>query len=287
MILDVVVFGVMAWLAGCLVRIALFKSEPAPGWLAWLSSIAVGALALVALHWGQVEAVRQHLQALFGTEGPFRVQPRLPIAAAVGIATIWFLALRRHLRFPWFRRSTETASPSPPAPGINTPRPFKMPRWIMIGGGVLAVCVLAVLYNPVAGPLSRTRADCLSQQMRGVSTSAEYAAAEATCAGVRTETELRCHFPFRGDASQVEATLYERRYGPWEVEMYHPYPGVRIGRFTVRLRFRDNSTRHYDVALSEPLSARQAVSGFFEPLGADRQKDVVAWDFVNLRTCWP
>lgn len=313
MLLDLLIFGLAAWLLGTLVRVWLFRREPAPAWLAWLSAIAIFALAFAGIYWGQQESFRLYMESLFGPNyhgRPFRPQP--PIFTSFAIAGLWFAALRGTIRFPSFGRkgaSTEQAAPpavadpaapmdtsseplwTPPPPAAAPPAPPPRPkatlRWI-IGGAVALAALIGVgyLFNPYTGPLAQSREQCVAEQTRGATSNAELAAAQRACEQRRTEVELRCNTPLNDDATPVEARLYTHRYGHWEVQMYNPYSNRTLGRFTVRIRFSDNSARNYDVALSEPLRPRQAGSGYFEPMGIDRQKAIGAWDFVDLTSCY-
>lgn len=314
MLLDLLIFGLAAWLLGTLVRVWLFRRQPAPAWLAWLSAIAIFALAFVGIYWGQQESFRLYMESLFGPNYRGRAfHPQPPFFTSFAIAGIWFASLRGTLKFPSFGRKKEAPTPQaaqpdsdPPSAGSGEPlwtppspaatgreADVKPPRrrmtWKWVAGGaaaVLAVIAVGFLFNPYNGPLAQSREQCEAQRMGSASTREEFAAAQRACEQHRTEVELRCNFPLNGDTAAVDARLYTHQYGRWEVQMYNPYSNRTLGRFTVRIRFSDNSARNYDVALSEPLPPRQAGSGYFEPMGADRQKRIGAWDFVNLTSCY-
>jgi hypothetical protein len=111
MLLDLLILGLAAWLLGTLVRVWLFRRAPAPAWLAWLSAIAIFALAFVGIYWGQQESFRLYMGSLLGPnyhERPFQPQP--PIFTSFAISSLWFAALRGTIRFPSFGRKKE-ASP--------------------------------------------------------------------------------------------------------------------------------------------------------------------------------
>jgi hypothetical protein len=306
LLLDLLIFGVAAWLLGSGLRRLAFKGKPAPAWLAWLSATAIFAFAFVAIYWGQQESFRLYMESLFGPNyrgRPFQPQP--PIFTSFAIASVWFASLRGHLRFPSFRR--RPAAPSsrpatvpdaaadplwtpPTSSAVASPANKRtIPPFLFFGAGAVAAIAVLVVANPSVlsgvGLGQQSQEACFAERGGRAANEAQLVAARTYCNQLPTDVELRCNSRVDPNYISVEGTLFQNNYGLWRLEVYSEDSRREFGRFTINVRFTDNSTRNYDVTMSERVRPREVVSGYFEAINADRYKRVRNFAFVAASAC--
>lgn len=293
MLLDILIFGIVAWILGTVVRLLFFRHNPAPRWFSWLSAILLGVLTFVAMYWGQQAFIPHYMESLFGPGyGGASYLPQPPIFSSIFVASIWFATIRESLKLPIFGRKLD-ASPTVTAEKSSTdtapltratpPLP-RLHQLAIFGLGAVAAIVVVIAFNPGLHLGQQSREQCWAGR-DGVSTSAAFVAAQNACDKLPTDVELRCNTPFHGNTSSLEATLFSPDYGPWRVQMHSSDPRNTFGRFTIRIRFANDSYREYSVSMSEPLRPQQVATGDFEPFADDRRFRIVAWDFVDPKIC--